>query len=605
MCGASLVINPDETVVDTEDPWAVESRHVARVIAGPPGGFDLVDWDAIAAWGPELVEGYPAPVEHDPVPPDDELSPAEGDPVPPAAGLSPKALLDELAALEQQIGAAQARQVDLLAGLSRQRHHQATVATVDPDVVETDYWHEQVADEVAARVCWTRWQADHRVQEARRLLECLPQTLVALGTGQVDYPRVRVIVRATEHLDPASAAAVDAAVADRAGTLTTAALREVLAREVLAVDPDAARRREQAAAAERGVFVAPLPDSQAELRVTGPAADVAGIAEGLDTLAGPFQGSGGHPLGARRFDALLAAVADAADRHDAQSHPGNQETGVGGQTTHGTGDPAEPGARRRTRLRAQVLVAISLNTLIGLDNHPAELVGYGPLPAHIARQIARDGVLRRLLTDPVTGALVNVDGHTHPDGFTPDPPDDTGPPDTSPPDTGPRDTDPPDDDASPDHATAARVTTTDCPVATTGGGPYRPRTALDRLVRLRDQVCSAMSCRRRADTCDLDHMIAHPEGPTCACNLHPLCRRHHLMKHRTTWHVTALRDGSRLWTSPTGHTYLAPARPFLEQPQVIPPNPAQRDAARPHALLARRRRTAPSEPGADPGPPPF
>lgn len=137
-----------------------------------------------------------------------------------------------------------------------------------------------------------------------------------------------------------------------------------------------------------------------------------------------------------------------------------------------------------------------------------------------------------------------------------------------------------------------------------GGGPYRPRTALDRLVRLRDQTCSAIGCRLRADKCDLDHVIAHPGGPTCACNLHPLCRRHHGMKHETGWQVVRLEDESRLWTSPTGHAYLRPARPFLDVPRVVPTTDVQRAGSRPHASAIR------SYPGAGPaageeGPPPF
>ena len=137
-----------------------------------------------------------------------------------------------------------------------------------------------------------------------------------------------------------------------------------------------------------------------------------------------------------------------------------------------------------------------------------------------------------------------------------------------------------------------------------GGGLYRPRTALARLIRLRDQTCSAIGCRLPADKCDLDHLIAHPDGPTCACNLHPLCRRHHGMKTHTAWQVTMLDDGSRLWTSPTGHTYLRPARPFLPAPKVTPPTAAQREATE---LTALATPNWPASAGEDDevGPPPF
>jgi 5-methylcytosine-specific restriction endonuclease McrA len=54
---------------------------------------------------------------------------------------------------------------------------------------------------------------------------------------------------------------------------------------------------------------------------------------------------------------------------------------------------------------------------------------------------------------------------------------------------------------------------------------------LRRVVELRDHTCRAPHCTRRADRCDLDHAVPHSEGgPTCPCNLVPLCRRHHRAK---------------------------------------------------------------------------
>ncbi len=62
--------------------------------------------------------------------------------------------------------------------------------------------------------------------------------------------------------------------------------------------------------------------------------------------------------------------------------------------------------------------------------------------------------------------------------------------------------------------------------------------------------------------CDLDHTIEYPHGPTCACNLHCLCRYHHRLKTHTGWQVRRNPDGSLTWTSPRGHQY----RSELEDP---------------------------------------
>jgi hypothetical protein len=46
--------------------------------------------------------------------------------------------------------------------------------------------------------------------------------------------------------------------------------------------------------------------------------------------------------------------------------------------------------------------------VIGVDDQPAHLEGYGPITAEVARRIAAQGTWRRLLTDPVSGAVLDV-----------------------------------------------------------------------------------------------------------------------------------------------------------------------------------------------------
>src|SRR6266511_96609 len=51
--------------------------------------------------------------------------------------------------------------------------------------------------------------------------------------------------------------------------------------------------------------------------------------------------------------------------------------------------------------------------LMGLTEHGAELAGYGPIPAQVARELAADGTWRRLLTDPVSGHLLDYGRTTY------------------------------------------------------------------------------------------------------------------------------------------------------------------------------------------------
>jgi 5-methylcytosine-specific restriction endonuclease McrA len=80
---------------------------------------------------------------------------------------------------------------------------------------------------------------------------------------------------------------------------------------------------------------------------------------------------------------------------------------------------------------------------------------------------------------------------------------------------------------------------------------------LRRQVELRDHHCAFPGCTRRATACDLDHAIPHDRGgPTCPCNLVPLCRRHHRAKTHSAWTYDAIEPGTYDWTSPTGRRFL-------------------------------------------------
>ncbi|WP_436698568.1 DUF222 domain-containing protein [Nocardioides sp. BYT-33-1] len=82
--------------------------------------------------------------------------------------------------------------------------------------------------------------------------------------------------------------------------------------------------------------------------------------------------------------------------------------------------------------------------------------------------------------------------------------------------------------------------------------PGRHRTR----VILRDHTCRFPHCTRPAQRCDVDHARPHAEGgPTCPCNLVPLCRRHHRAKTHSTWRYDAVMPGTYLWTSPNGHRF--------------------------------------------------
>ena len=75
----------------------------------------------------------------------------------------------------------------------------------------------------------------------------------------------------------------------------------------------------------------------------------------------------------------------------------------------GAGRPIQP----ITPAKPLIQVVIPYSTLIGADDQPCELVGHGPIPASLAREVAADGVWRRLITDPLSGTLLDYGRTTY------------------------------------------------------------------------------------------------------------------------------------------------------------------------------------------------
>ncbi len=201
-----------------------------------------------------------------------------------------------------------------------------------------------------------------------------------------------------------------------------------------------------------------------------------------------------------------AAHASATRRRAAAAAPsGDPGRARAGSTRPGGDEPTSATAGTRPRRRpVSVQVTVPFSTLVGLTDEPGELEGYGPIPAHIARQLAADDVWTWLRTDPATGQLLDL-----------------------------------------------------------GRSRYRPTTTLADLIVARDRTCRAPGCHQPARGNDIDHIVPFAAGGTTSrANCHTLCTTHHLLKHRSRWTVHRQPDGATHWTSPTGHQYRRPAEPI-------------------------------------------
>jgi hypothetical protein len=391
------------------------------------------------------------------------------DPSRPADGVSALASLDEgsasraellegIEASARAIAWLQARQIDLIAELAER-------PSGEPGCADVFTSRELAALEVGPLLSLSSPVADDRVDLAVEWSGPRSATLAALRRGDLDWAKARSIADAVAALPPEIACRVEDAALVRAGQQTCAQLRASLRRLVARHDPLGAECRHQAKRAQRSVCLRPLDDGMAELLAILPADTAVAAYAAIDALARKQHGEDDRCLNARRADTLVELLLSA---------PGTTPTGAA----------------------AVVQVTVPAGTLLGLGDEPGWLPGYGPIPASMARDIARSATWQRVLFDPANGAVLDV-----------------------------------------------------------GTTRHDPPAPLERLVRARDAMCRFPGCRAQARRCDLDHTTPYPHGPTSADNLHVLCRRHHRVKHEGGWRVESLPGNRLRWRSPTGAVY--------------------------------------------------
>jgi hypothetical protein len=100
---------------------------------------------------------------------------------------------------------------------------------------------------------------------------------------------------------------------------------------------------------------------------------------------------------------------------------------------------------------------------------------------------------------------------------------------------------------------------------------HDPTTAMRNFVNARDRHCRFPGCIITAVRCDTDHTTAwETGGPTCPCNMAPLCRRHHRLKQAQGFNLTIdTATNNARWTTP--HTDGATSPPWTSTGRDSPP----------------------------------
>ena len=400
--------------------------------------------------------------------------------------------LDRLAAikrLKSWVAAAEFAQLTEIAGVQER----VSLATVDGRSVAM---HDADIAEIAIATRTSEAEVRRDLAAARVIEESLPAVKAGLAAGTVNEQQARAIARAAERVPEVKRADVAAALLLVANRANAQVLRSKAEGVIAEVDPDGGEDRRVRAQRRRAVWVHDeedgvsllcarllTVDAHACLRVIIDRAS-ANLTEDLAELEATAEPV---PHGVRLADTFVDTLLASSRAERIVLSADGEILEQGASTAHGGHVAAA---------RATVFVSIDLPTLLGLQDSPITIDGNATAPASQLRDLLHrvgDVDLRRLITDPITGGLIEL-----------------------------------------------------------GQRSYRPQRSLVRHVQVRDGCCQWVGgCTVPADSCDLDHMVPFERGgSTSADNLIVLCRWHHLLK---TFHgYTPIRtsDGAIQWLLP-------------------------------------------------------
>ena len=433
-----------------------------------------------------------------------------------------------------------ARRLDEVAAMVAARQMAVAVALAGP-VASPAFLDEVHAEtEIALARGLSPTLVGLEIETARALASTFPGFGEALARGEVSVGHCRRLVEATRCTTNEQALAIIGEKAlprakGRTVPLFARALRALIAR----YDPDAASRRKERIATTRDVTLDRLEDGMGRLiytdewvkvnavatriRLTGRATQVA-RRRAATTHEGPaaFTGTAASAKARRKAGRTLATRAARAELdHDEATAAGQCRADamlalmLGVEHANGTVtlDPD-------TLVRVETQVVIDLATLRGEADHVALLDGE-PVPASIGRAWARRAhTYRRMVTDPVTGHLLDR------------------------------------------------------------GRTYRADDVRD-FVLARDGRCRLPICGiQHPDRLQADHATEHPAGATSAANLGALSTTHHQLKTNGYLRITdSAADGSATLRTLWGQRILIPPRAYLNEPDTTgwtptPPAPA-------------------------------
>jgi hypothetical protein len=351
-----------------------------------------------------------------------------------------------------------------------------------------------VEEEMSMALRWTMYTANKYASVAWACIDMQPVLLTALAEGRIDLAKAEMIVTEVSILDQNQTSAVVAAILPLAPNLTCPELRHEIRKLIMTIDPELVQKRHDKDLENRDVSAIQHRNGTCSIQANYLPPDKAAQAMDYLNAVATATKKAGDPNG-RRFD-------DRDKRTTAQIRADVFLDLLAGvdptiPAADGGAGALNPGPRR-----GGVNLTVELDTLLCLNDHAAELDGFGHIPAGIARQIADRIAADQLGTHPVWRFTVTDHGK----------------------------------------------------VIHEGRLHYRPNAEQKSFVQARDRYCRFPGCRRPAKQCDIDHINPwENNGITHEDNMCVLCRRHHRAKHNG---FTLYRtEFGLLWISPRGKAY--------------------------------------------------
>ncbi len=235
-----------------------------------------------------------------------------------------------------------------------------------------------VGDELAMALDLSPRQGQALVLDAQILCSFPAMTeQVASGRWSLKHAWAALDGIAGSGLTPGQEAEALAMVAGQGQARTPWQVRKAVAAAALVLNPEAAAARHEKAKQDRCVYVGQYEQGIGMFTACGTPSAVHSLMTAIDCQLGPTGPEDDRSLAQRRFDLLTDLVCGRA----------------------------EPG-------QWQAYVLMTLETLTGASDAPAEIPGLGLISAQEARELAGNAALRRVVVDE-HGELVNVDSVVH------------------------------------------------------------------------------------------------------------------------------------------------------------------------------------------------